>query len=105
MTDERLRKEKRIFAEKKKVLTVLARAANGMIFSEIAARLPIGRSRIKGLLIALRKSNDVFYDNGVWSTYVKPTKQEPLYLDFDKEHEKWQEQVLAKKQRFNPFGK
>ncbi len=108
MISERLRKEKRIFANKKKVLAVLSNAAEGMVFAEIAKQLSISPLRIKGLLIALRKSNDVFNDNGVWSAYKKPVparRQEPLYPDFDKEHEEWQKQVLAEKQRFNPFGK
>lgn len=104
MTNERLRKEKRIFADKKKILAVLNSAINGMIFSEIAARLTISRLRVKGLLIALRKSNDVFHNDGVWSVHKKPIppsrKQEPLYPDFDKEHEEWQKQVLEKKPRF-----
>lgn len=108
MTDARLRKEKRIFADKKKILAALNSVANGMVFSDIATRLPISRLRLKGLLIALLKSNDVFYNDGVWSVHKKPTpacKQEPLYPDFDKEHEEWRKQVLAPKQRFNPFGK
>lgn len=108
MISERLRKEKRIFANKKKILAVLNNATDGMIFSEIAACLPINRLQIKGLLIALLKSNDVFHSDGMWFSYKKPTsirKQEPLYPDFDKEHEEWQKRVLEKKPRFNPFGK
>lgn len=107
MIDAQLCKEKG-FADKKKILAVLNSATNGMIFSEIAARLPISNSRVKGLLIVLRKSNDVFYSNGVWFSYKNSTsihRQEPLYPDFDKEHEEWQKQILTKKQRFNPFGK
>lgn len=102
MTDARLRKEKRIFADKKKILAALNSAANGMVFSDIVTRLPIGRLRLKGLLIALLKSNDVFHNDGVWSVHKKPTppsrKQEPLYPDFDKEHEEWQKQILERKQ-------
>lgn len=108
MISERLRKEKRIFANKKKILAVLNNAAEGMTFAEVVKQLSINPLRIKGLLIALRKSNDAFNDNGVWFAYKKPTstrKQEPLYSDFDKEHEEWQKQVLEKKPRFNPFGK
>lgn len=107
MTNARLRKEKRIFADKKKVLAVL-NMVEVMTFSEIVEQLPISSSRIKGLLIALLKSNDVFHNDGVWSVHKKPTrarKQEPLYPDFDKDHEEWQRQVLAKKPQFNPFGK
>ena len=109
MISERLRKEKRVFADKKKILATLNSATNGMIFSEIAARLTISRPQVKGLLIALLKSNDVFHNNGIWFVHKKPIppsrKQEPLYPDFDKEHEEWQKQVLEKKPRFNPFGK
>ena len=108
MINERLRKEKRIFADKKKILAILNSVADGMVFSEIAARLPISNSRVKGLLIALYKSHDVIYSNGIWSSCKKSTsirKQEPLYPDFDKEHEEWQKRVLEKKPRFNPFGR
>lgn len=102
MINARLRKEKRIFADKKKILAVLNNAADGMVFSDIAARLPIGRLRLKGLLIALLKSNDVFHNDRVWFVRKKPTppsrKQELLYPDFDKEHEEWQKQILERKQ-------
>jgi hypothetical protein len=102
MTNERLRKEKRIFADKKRILAALNRAADGMVFSAIAAQLPISRLRLKGLLISLLKSNDVFHNDGVWVVHKKPIlsfrKQEPLYPDFDKEHEEWQKQILEKKQ-------
>lgn len=113
MTDERLRKEKRIFSEKKKVLAVLNNAKEGMTFAEIAKQLPIKPLRIKGLLIALLKSKDVIHTDNLWIACTKTTiippsppvcKQEPLYPNFDEEHEKWQKQILAKK-RFNPFGK
>lgn len=101
MISERLRKEKRIFADKKKILETLNHATNGMIFSEIAARLTISRPRVKGLLVALLKSNDVFHNDGVWSVHQKHTppsrKQEPLYPDFDKEHEEWQKQIFERK--------
>lgn len=101
MTDARLRKEKRIFADKKKVLAALNSAENGMVFSDIATRLPISRLLLKGLLVALLKSNDVFHSDGAWFACKKSTpsrKQKLLYPDFDKEHEEWQKQILERKQ-------
>lgn len=107
MTDAILRRRKRrVLSEKKKVLKVFINTTEGTTLEKIVKQLSIDPLSIKGLLAALRKSNNVFYNDGVWSAKEKSTiirKQGPLYPDFDKEHEKWLIQVFAKKQ-FNPDG-
>lgn len=105
MTDAILRR-KGAFSTKRKILKVFINTAERVTLKEIVKQLSIDPLCVKGLLAALRKSNIVFYNDGVWSAKEKSTtirKQELPYPDFDKEHEKWLIQVFAKKQ-FNPDG-
>ena len=105
MTDVILRR-KGVLSEKKKVLKVFINTTERVTLKEIVKQLSIDPLCVKGLLTALRKSNNIFYNNGVWSANEKSTivhKREPPYPDFDKEHEKWLIQIFAKKQ-FNPDG-
>lgn len=103
MTDSTLRR-RRGLSEKKKVLRIFINTTEETTFKEIIRQLSINPLCVKGLLVALRKSNNVFYDNGVWSAKEKSTtSKKPPYPNFDKEHEEWMKQVLAKKQ-FNPDG-
>ena len=106
MTGAILRRKKEVLSAKRKVLKVFINTTEGTTLEKIVKQLSIDPLCIKGLLATLRKSNIVFYNDGVWSAKEKSTivrKQEPPYPDFDKEHEKWLIQVFAKKQ-FNPDG-
>lgn len=100
MTDAILRRRR------KKVLKVFINTAEGTTLENIVKHLSIDPLSVKGLLTALRKSNNVFYDNGVWSANEKATivrERKPPYPNFDEEHEEWLQQLIAKK-RFNPDG-
>lgn len=106
MTDAILRRKKGVLSKRKKVLKVFINTTEGTTLEKIVKQLSIDPLSIKGLLAALRKSNNVFYSDGAWSAKEKSTiirKQGPLYPDFDKEHEEWENQV-AKKRQFNPDG-
>ena len=97
---------KKALSEKKKVIKVFINTTGEMTLEKIVKQLSKDPLSIKGLLTALRKSNNVFYNNGVWSATEKPTivrKHDPLYPNLDKEHEEWEKQILTKKQ-FNPDG-
>ena len=115
MTAAHIQQKIRIAADKEKILTLLKNAPEGMLSAEITKQLQLNSKYTRTLLIALRKSEDVscILVNPATCTHIGtirkdpiPTsKKEPLYPDFDKEHEEWRKQVLARKQRFNPFGK
>ncbi len=115
MTAIYLQQKERVAADKEKILTLLKNAPEGMFSAEIAKQCGFNSKYTRTLLIALRQSEIVSCTminpatrTHIWSIRKDPiptSKKEPLYPDFDKEHEEWQKQVLAEKPRFNPFGK
>ncbi|MBK9952859.1 MAG: hypothetical protein IPP10_15530 [Candidatus Competibacteraceae bacterium] len=115
MTAAYVQQKERVAADKKRILALLKDAPEGMLSAEITKQLQLNSKYTRVLLIALRSSEDVsctMIDAAkrihIWSIRKDPiptSKKEPLYPDFDKEHEEWRKQVLTPKQRFNPFGK
>ena len=115
MTAAHIQQKIRIAADKEKILTLLKNAPEGMLSAEITKQCSFNSKYTRTLLIALRQSEIVSCTminpatrTHIWTIRKDPiptSKKEPLYPDFDKEHEEWRKQVLAPKQRFNPFGK
>lgn len=97
----------RLAADKQKIITLLKARRVELSCQEIATELKMDFMYTRALLIAMLKSQDVCRNPSLWSLNKRRTtsrKKEPLYPNFDKEHEEWKKRVLVKKQRFNPFG-
>lgn len=109
-TQARDRKE----ADKQRIINLL-KEKDGVLSAEIATKLQITPKYVRTLLIAMRNNKLISCKRiaeksrvHLWSLYKDtplPTKECPLYPDFDKEHEEWRKQVLSKKPRYNPHGK